>query len=197
MYAAQLTWVQLQNGHPMWRLHGAKQATPHSRSVPLHLCLVPSPPLPLYRTTTQIKPALPEAVLEGAPPSPSDVLTLAAPGQPDLRVPLALSATQPLTQVIVWEWTGAAADEGEEVAGWLSTFLGRGVRLVSFLWLAWGGWCMGLCVWLAWAVACMRSLPMQQQPDTCSTHLRRPRQQLHPPTHSSTCQHNPYCRSAT
>lgn len=33
----------------------------------------------------------------------------------------------------MWEWSGVAADEGDEAATWLTTFLGRPVRLVRYL----------------------------------------------------------------
>lgn len=33
----------------------------------------------------------------------------------------------------MWEWSGLAADEGDEAAAWLTAFLGKGVRLVRYL----------------------------------------------------------------
>jgi hypothetical protein len=33
----------------------------------------------------------------------------------------------------VWEWSGQAADEGDEAAAWLTSFLGKPVRLVRYL----------------------------------------------------------------
>lgn len=32
--------------------------------------------------------------------------------------------------VTVWEWSGVAADEGDEAAAWFSAYLGKPVRLV-------------------------------------------------------------------
>lgn len=81
-----------------------------------------------------IHPLLPAGVLEGAPPSPTDVLVLSAPGaKGEVRVPLAPAQRQPLRRVTVWEWTGDAADEGDVAAAWLSAFLGKPVRLVRYL----------------------------------------------------------------
>lgn len=44
--------------------------------------------------------------------------------QPDLR------CVFPCRTVTVWEWTGAAADEGDEAAAWFSKYLDVPVRLV-------------------------------------------------------------------
>ncbi|KAI8469189.1 MAG: MOSC domain-containing protein [Monoraphidium minutum] len=81
-----------------------------------------------------IQPSLPLELLEGAAPAPGAVLALTAPGAAaELRVPLAPAGQQPLRRVTCWEWTGAAADEGDAAAAWLSTVLGRDVRLVRYL----------------------------------------------------------------
>ncbi|PNH06438.1 MOSC domain-containing protein 2, mitochondrial [Tetrabaena socialis] len=38
-----------------------------------------------------------------------------------------------VTQVTVWEWTGAGADEGDDAAAWFSRYLGVAARLVRYL----------------------------------------------------------------
>jgi hypothetical protein len=35
--------------------------------------------------------------------------------------------------VTVWEWSGVAADEGDEAAAWFSKYLERSVRLVRWV----------------------------------------------------------------
>lgn len=61
-----------------------------------------------------------------------EALTLAVPGHGLLSVPLSRGPPSPKT-VSVWEWTGAADDQGDAPAAVLSAFLGRAVRLVRWL----------------------------------------------------------------
>lgn len=60
-----------------------------------------------------------------------DRLTLAAPKQGSLEVPLKSEPGLP-REVRVWKDTCAATDQGDQAAGWLSDFLGLNVRLVRF-----------------------------------------------------------------
>jgi uncharacterized protein YcbX len=60
-----------------------------------------------------------------------------------LQVPLAIGddkrqeqqqkQRQQLTQASVWEWSGTAADEGDDAADWFSEFLQKRCRLVRYL----------------------------------------------------------------
>jgi len=80
-----------------------------------------------------VTPSLPADVLLsgwGAPP-PDAALTLSAPGVDAVAVPLAPAARSTIN-ASVWEWAGPAHDEGDDVAAWLSTFLGKSVRLVRY-----------------------------------------------------------------
>lgn len=63
-----------------------------------------------------------DAVVEGK-------LRLSAPGMDDVAIPV---GDGPLRDVVVWKWSGTGVDQGDEVAGWLSDFLGATVRLVRF-----------------------------------------------------------------
>jgi len=65
--------------------------------------------------------ALIEPLVEG------DSLRLRAPEMPEIRIPLA--QTGPMLPVTVWKDTCLAVDDGDIVAEWLSTFLGKPVRL--------------------------------------------------------------------
>jgi uncharacterized protein YcbX len=82
-----------------------------------------------------IQPSLPaDAFLEGgwgAPP-PGAALTLTAPGAPPLAVPLDLDTPRAVRTVTVGEYTGDAHDQGDDAAAWLSSFLGKAVRLVRY-----------------------------------------------------------------
>lgn len=49
-----------------------------------------------------------------------------------VQVPLEASKDAPRRQCICWEWTGPAADVGDEAAAWLSDYLGKPVRLVRY-----------------------------------------------------------------
>jgi uncharacterized protein YcbX len=62
-------------------------------------------------------------------------LVLTAPSSAAiLRIPLSPAAGRELRNVSVWEWQGAALDEGDAAAAWLSAALpGRQLRLVRFL----------------------------------------------------------------
>jgi uncharacterized protein YcbX len=69
--------------------------------------------------------------------TPGAALVVAAPGMPELKVPLndpaAPVAESSIRRVEVWEWTGNAADEGDEAADWFSRYLGKPVRLVRHI----------------------------------------------------------------
>ncbi|KAI8473433.1 MAG: hypothetical protein J3K34DRAFT_518926 [Monoraphidium minutum] len=81
-----------------------------------------------------IRVSLPPALLAGAAPGPGDALTLSAAGvSGEVAVPLAPSSAPKLREAKVWAWSGVAADEGDAAAAWLSSFLGRPVRLVRYL----------------------------------------------------------------
>eukprot|EP00878_Enallax_costatus_P004347 GHUV01004582.1.p1 GENE.GHUV01004582.1~~GHUV01004582.1.p1 ORF type:complete len:341 (+),score=87.36 GHUV01004582.1:522-1544(+) len=77
----------------------------------------------------------PEVLLDNLQPGAS--LTVTAPGMPELRVPLTDPTTpvpgSSIRSVNVWEWSGPAADEGDEAAAWFSKFLDKEVRLVRFI----------------------------------------------------------------
>eukprot|EP00882_Tetradesmus_deserticola_P008434 GHRQ01008893.1.p1 GENE.GHRQ01008893.1~~GHRQ01008893.1.p1 ORF type:complete len:274 (+),score=117.08 GHRQ01008893.1:309-1130(+) len=68
---------------------------------------------------------------------PGAALVVSAPSMPQLQVPLtdpaAPAPPAQLKNVTVWEWSGVAADEGDEAAAWFSKYLGRPVRLVRHL----------------------------------------------------------------
>lgn len=68
---------------------------------------------------------------------PGAALVVSASGMSQLQVPLtdpaAPAAPAQLKNVTVWEWSGVAADEGDEAAAWFSKFLGQPVRLVRHL----------------------------------------------------------------
>jgi hypothetical protein len=57
-------------------------------------------------------------------------LHLSAPGHDDYVTPVGVEG--PVLPLTVWKWTGTGIDQGDEVAGWLSDFLGEQVRLVRF-----------------------------------------------------------------
>lgn len=69
-----------------------------------------------------------EAVLQDAQ------LVLSAPGCLPLKVPLFADRTgqEPLHNVSVWDWKGAAWDEGEGPAQWLSSYLEKPCRLLRY-----------------------------------------------------------------
>ncbi|ONM23548.1 Molybdenum cofactor sulfurase family protein [Zea mays] len=73
----------------------------------------------------------PEAFAEDWHPTPDDHMVIRAPGMEPLKVPLSVECAT-ISDVSVWEWTGAAYDEGAEAAEWFSTFLGCPTRLVRF-----------------------------------------------------------------
>ena len=62
------------------------------------------------------------------PTTDDGVLRLRAPGMPDLTMPVI--AEGQTREVVVWRDGCPAVDQGEEVAAWLSRFLGRPCRLV-------------------------------------------------------------------
>ncbi|CAM0952917.1 unnamed protein product [Alopecurus aequalis] len=76
----------------------------------------------------------PEAFDEDWQPTLDSCLAIRAPGMGTLKVPLAAERMQltPLGDVSVWEWSGAAYDEGAEAAEWFSTYFGKPSRLVRF-----------------------------------------------------------------
>ena len=60
------------------------------------------------------------------------MLVLSAPGMSDLRIPLAQKEGKPSLQVTVWDWTGAAVDEGAAAAAWFSDYLGCPAKLTRY-----------------------------------------------------------------
>ncbi|MEW5309202.1 MAG: hypothetical protein WDW38_001107 [Sanguina aurantia] len=79
--------------------------------------------------------SIPAEVLLGAGSHPDAVLTINAPGQAVITVPLQrLDVVQAdMRQVKVWDWSGEGMDEGDEVAQWFTAYLGTPVRLVRYL----------------------------------------------------------------
>ncbi|CAD7697411.1 unnamed protein product [Ostreobium quekettii] len=64
---------------------------------------------------------------------PGAALVLNAPHMQPVQVPLAKTADDSLLrECTVWEWSGLAQDEGDEVAQWLSEFMGTAVRLMRY-----------------------------------------------------------------
>lgn len=57
-------------------------------------------------------------------------LVLSAPDMPNITVPVREGASVPTLDVRVWDDTMTGADQGDEAADWLSTFLGSPCRLV-------------------------------------------------------------------
>ncbi|KAK9837651.1 hypothetical protein WJX74_002228 [Apatococcus lobatus] len=69
----------------------------------------------------------------GAAP-PDAALHLTVPDQASLEIPLdanLLNASEP-RDCTCWDWKGIALDQGDEAAEWLTSFLGRSVRLVQY-----------------------------------------------------------------
>eukprot|EP00879_Flechtneria_rotunda_P009237 GHRR01009670.1.p1 GENE.GHRR01009670.1~~GHRR01009670.1.p1 ORF type:complete len:262 (+),score=80.80 GHRR01009670.1:281-1066(+) len=94
----------------------------------------------------QVTPSLPPEALTGVEFAklPSDsVLVLSAPDMQPLKVPLTDPAAAvekaKIKRVNLWEWTGLAADEGNEAAQWFSRYLGKTVRLVRHIGASQGG----------------------------------------------------------
>ena len=68
-----------------------------------------------------------------APALQPDVLCVAAPGMPDLHVPIDMSTPgETDIEVTVWNHVCRAFDAGDAAAGWFSKCLGRRLRLVRF-----------------------------------------------------------------
>eukprot|EP00877_Chromochloris_zofingiensis_P006088 jgi/Chrzof1/1732/Cz10g18280.t1 len=86
-----------------------------------------------YAKLCLVTPSLPVEALTGGVLAPDAVLTLTAPGMPDLLVPLHPAIDQAVRTIVLWEWTGVAADEGETAAQWASQFVGYPCRLVRYL----------------------------------------------------------------
>ncbi|CAD7698162.1 unnamed protein product [Ostreobium quekettii] len=64
---------------------------------------------------------------------PAAALVLNAPGMEPVQVPISKTADDSLLrECTVWEWKGLAQDEGDEVAQWLSEFMGTAVRLMRY-----------------------------------------------------------------
>ncbi|XP_010914265.1 uncharacterized protein [Elaeis guineensis] len=64
-------------------------------------------------------------------PTENSYLVIRAPGMDTLKVPLNRKCA--VTHGIsVWEWSGAAFDEGSEASEWFSNYLGKPSRLVRF-----------------------------------------------------------------
>ena len=52
------------------------------------------------------------------------------------QVPLVRDRKAPrgrVVQATVWEWHGAAEDQGDEAASWLTAYLGRPARLLRYI----------------------------------------------------------------
>jgi uncharacterized protein len=58
----------------------------------------------------------------------NETLTLTAPCMPELRI--IPSDTGSRRQVVIWKDSCAAADQGDDIADWFSSFLGAACRLV-------------------------------------------------------------------
>lgn len=54
-----------------------------------------------------------------------------APGMDTLKVPLNRKCAV-IHDISVWEWSGAAFEEGSEASEWFSNYLGKPSRLVRF-----------------------------------------------------------------
>ena len=68
-----------------------------------------------------------------APALQLDVLCVAAPGMPDLHLPIDMSTPgETDIEVTVWNHVCRAFDAGDAAAGWFSKCLGRRLRLVRF-----------------------------------------------------------------
>jgi len=84
-----------------------------------------------------IEVALPPEALAGDWGSlpPEAAMQVSAPGMPPLHVQLSPAVHSPMQYrtVTVWEWTGSAADEGDDAAAWFSQFLNTPCRLVRYL----------------------------------------------------------------
>nr|CAB3454248.1 unnamed protein product [Digitaria exilis] len=73
----------------------------------------------------------PEAFTEDWEPTADDHMVIIAPGMDPLNIPLAAECAT-VDDVSVWEWSGAAYDEGTEAAEWFSAYFGKPSRLVRF-----------------------------------------------------------------
>ncbi|MCL7046182.1 hypothetical protein MKW94_012447 [Papaver nudicaule] len=72
-----------------------------------------------------------DAFNQGWEPTDSSYLVLRAPGMDELKISLTKHCDV-IDDITVWDWNGAALDEGPEVAEWLSNYLGKPYRLVRF-----------------------------------------------------------------
>lgn len=64
-------------------------------------------------------------------PIENSYLVIRAPGMDALKVPLNRECAV-IPGISVWEWSGAAFDEGSEASTWFSNYLGKPSRLVRF-----------------------------------------------------------------
>ncbi|KAM5587036.1 mitochondrial amidoxime reducing component 2 [Rosa sericea] len=72
-----------------------------------------------------------EAFQEGWEPTSSSYLVLKAPGMDVLKI--SMSPPQEIADgVSIWEWSGAALDEGADASKWFSDYLGKPSRFVRF-----------------------------------------------------------------
>lgn len=79
-----------------------------------------------------LEPHLPaDAFNQGWEPTHTSYLVLRAPGMEQLEVSLTKTC-HVIHDITVWEWNGSALDEGDQVAEWLSNYLGKQYRLVRF-----------------------------------------------------------------
>ncbi|XP_022146718.1 mitochondrial amidoxime reducing component 2 [Momordica charantia] len=72
-----------------------------------------------------------DALSEDWEPSETSFLVIKAPGMDVLKVPLR-QQREKADGVSVWEWSGAALDEGDAPSKWFSDYLGKPSRLVRF-----------------------------------------------------------------
>ncbi|GAA0156418.1 hypothetical protein LIER_13926 [Lithospermum erythrorhizon] len=72
-----------------------------------------------------------EAFSGGWEPDSNSFLAIKAEGMGELKVPLK-EPSQITDGVSVWEWSGAALDEGDEATAWFSNYLGKPSRLIRF-----------------------------------------------------------------
>lgn len=64
-------------------------------------------------------------------PTTNSFLVIKAPGMDVLKVSLS-TPREVANGVSVWEWSGAALDEGDEASKWFSNYLGKPSRLIRF-----------------------------------------------------------------
>lgn len=73
-----------------------------------------------------------EAFSEEWEPTADSFLTVKAPGMDPLKISLLQKNREKVENVSIWEWYGAALDEGADAADWFSRYFGKPCRLVRF-----------------------------------------------------------------